>query len=390
MKIGIIKGASTNNVLRTFADRLAAGVEVNGHESTVFDITQENILAGLITTLRRERYDAVVSFNAMTGELMGPEQRGLLELAGIPYIGWLVDHPCYHYHRLTTPNEYRWTLCPSTDHIDFLEGAGVGGLWQHMLGAADPQPEATCDFARRSIPVMFAATWMREPDKFWEHITSETTRAIVEDVIERAMDDGDVSVTRAFADAMAAYGQPLRIDAGIARITAAILYFIRKHDRLKLVGELAKSGLPVTLYGKGWKENLAHHGNLEFVDDVPADELNRRYAAAKFVLNINAANGASERAFAAMQAGACVLSDQNELLAAAAEPGKEIVFFDRRRPDVLAQALGDLLESGQGEDIAARGMRNAQARHTWTHRSAQLLQWIAESAEETPLTLETA
>ncbi len=390
MKIGILKGSSTNQVLSTFADHLAGGITVNGHEAGVFDVTRDDVLAELVKSLKRDRYDAVISFNAMLGELKGPDQRGLMEVLGIPFIGWLVDHPAYHYHRLTTQNNHRWTLCPSPDHIRFLQGAGVTGLWQNFLAAANPVVSGIPDFSDRRIPIMFAATWMREPDKFWERIQSETTRSIIESVMERVMDDGSVSVTQAFSDVLKTHELPLHIDASVAKIHAAILYYVRKHDRITLVRQLAKSGLPVTLVGKGWRENLTEHGRLSFRDDLPSEQLASYYAEAKFVLNINAANGASERAFAAMQAGACVLSDQNELLAAAADPGSDILFFDRRKPEVLTQVLGDLLESGAGEDIALHGMAKAMAQHTWAHRAAQLLQWVGETADTHTTELETA
>lgn len=390
MKIAILKGSSTNNVLDTFSHQLARGVDGIGHESAVLDVARDDVLADLINTLRDHSFDAVVSFNGILGDVVGPDQRNLMEHAGIPFIAWLVDHPAHHYHRLAAPNEFRWTLCTSKDHVAFLDAAGVSGLWQHLHAAADPWETTPKASNERRMPVLLAATWMREPEKFWEHIQSDTTRAIIENVIERVMDDGSVSVTTAFGDVLASKGLPFQVDASVARVLVAILMYVRRHDRLNLVHCLARSGLPVTLYGKGWKENLAGHGRLSFVDDVPSAELSRRYGDARIVLNINAANGASERAFAAMQAGACVLSDQNDVLATIAEPGTDLMFFDRRQPEGLAQALGDLLESDRAGAIAHSGMIKARTHHTWESRASQLVQWIAETSMQAELPMEAA
>lgn len=112
------------------------------------------------------------------------------------------------------------------------------------------------------------------------------------------------------------------------------------------------------------------------------------YRDSKVIINLNAANGASERAFTGMLAGGAVLSDFGSSLANTANNNEEIMFFDRSQPGDIATKLGTLLESNAGEKIATKGRECTLKKHLWSHRIDQLLDYLDEKNTENKICLE--
>ena len=101
--------------------------------------------------------------------------------------------------------------------------------------------------------------------------------------------------------------------------------------------------------------------------------LSRAYGEHQLVLNLNAANGASERAMQAMAAGAAVVSDYNPLLDAAFHAKSAIEFFDRSRIADTIQIVGELLQSSKGEATAERGRALVGQEHRWEDKAARII-----------------
>jgi hypothetical protein len=202
---------------------------------------------------------------------------------------------------------------------------------------------------------------------------------IFERSAELLTDDPTASPWKAFSTACREKSIVISPGPQVFTVLSEMLYYVRRLDRIRTVRALAESGLPVTIVGSGWDAYTGHRGNLQFLPDQDTSAMIKIYRESKVVLNFNAANGASERAFTGMLAGAAVLSDFGESLAHAARDGEEIMFFDRSETDDVAEKLGHLLDTDDGEKIAALGRERTLQEHLWSHRINTLLGFLSET-----------
>jgi hypothetical protein len=251
------------------------------------------------------------------------------------------------------------------------------------LSAAPVQSVEAMPFEDRPYSVLFAGSWMGKPDPFWENIGDSFTRDIISESIERLESDPSAAVYKAVADSIQAKGITFNTDRNIAKVLLNTLSYVRKLDRIRLFEALARSDLPLNVVGDGWESLGKHRAGLKYLPPRGMNSIVDLYARSRFVINVNAGNGASERSFNAAAYGACVISDTNPLLAKAFEGDQEIAFFDRCDPETAVTAIQSLHETGKASLMATAGMNKATQEQTWAHRAALLLFHIEEKAYPT-------
>ncbi|MCC6697864.1 MAG: glycosyltransferase [Candidatus Hydrogenedentes bacterium] len=109
----------------------------------------------------------------------------------------------------------------------------------------------------------------------------------------------------------------------------------------------------------------------------PAD-MARIYAQAKIVINIAADRDVNMRVFEAMASGALLITDEAEGLEELFEDGKHLVIYrnDDAVPDVIERYLAD---GPSRERIAAEGRKLVFAKHTYQHRTRQMILMVLEA-----------
>jgi hypothetical protein len=389
-KIAILKGTSNHDVLRIFADQLADGFRAIGREVEVFDLNIGEVLSDIFIHLRSGRFSAAISFNGLLGDLVDDQQRSLLNKLDIPFVSWLVDHPAYHFPRMQPSYAHRWTVCAHPDHQAFLDAAQIGGQKLLALSAASGQSVASMPFEDRPYSVLFAGSWMGHPEPFWENIGDQFTRDIVSKTIERLESDPSAAVYKAISDSIQAKGITFNTDYNIAKVLFNTLTYIRRLDRIRLFEALAGSDLPVTVVGDGWESLGKHRAGLKYLPARGMNSLVDLYAQTRFVVSINAGNGASERSFNAAAYGACVISDTNPLLAKAFEGDQEIAFFNRCDPETAVTAVQSLHETGKAALMAKEAMKKVQQSQTWAHRATELLSYVEGNSPQNNVQKEMA
>jgi hypothetical protein len=392
MRIFVIKGASSYDVLTRFSDHAAAGFAELGHEVEIFD--GRTASSNPLTFSRiKEDFDLALGFNAMCADFhvtTNGENRYCFDAIELPVVSWMVDHPCYHYPTLTPPIARRLTLCANPEHAEFVAQTGIAGEQHTLLAAAMGEVIAPVPFQERRFEAVLAATWMGEPTSFWEPQCSPEVVALFERALDLLIHDFKVSPWQALNTACMEKSASVTSGENHYGVLAQMLYFVRRYDRIRLVRTLAESGLPVTVIGSGWDNYAGPKGNLRFMPDQSTDAMIQIYRNSKVVFNLNAANGASERAFTGMLSGAAVLSDFGQSLAAAAAHGEEILFYDRTKPDDVSKKLGQLLESDDGEKIASLGREKTLQEHLWKHRAQAIIDYVSQSELLSPTCLEGA
>lgn len=97
-KIVLIKGGSQYDVLRVFVDHLSESFRTLGYEIAILDLNKTDFIEDL-----KNIKGSVKTFIALNGAgltLMFKE-RSLFDALNVPLVSWFVDHPFYHWERLT-------------------------------------------------------------------------------------------------------------------------------------------------------------------------------------------------------------------------------------------------------------------------------------------------
>jgi hypothetical protein len=388
MKLLLIKALSANHGYTQFIRSLAAALTALGHEPTITD-QEPQVVNGaappddLIRELQLARYDAVVSFSSFFGAVTLQNGAALYDHLGIRFLGWQLDHPIYAPQSLTRGLANRWSVYCNHNHLRFADALKLPGRGTTILAGAEPSPAAGKPYASRDWPVFIAANFTGEPQAIWEQMEESTGKALLTGVVKRLLGHREASLLDAFNDACADLGFGAKLgddpnfdDQMIAFLREPLTY-VRQVDRIALVRALAGSGLPVTLSGPGWRDYLGDRANVTFIDRwTDFADLSALYANAKIVINLNAGNGACERAVYAAAAGAAVVSDDSTDLAHQfAAPG-EIAFYDRTQPGDVVAAVSRLMESDAGEAMAQAGQARVLQSGLWRHRAEQMIAFL--------------
>jgi hypothetical protein len=369
MNILTLKGGSQNDVLTAMAERLTAALVVRGATARVVAVDHQTVVATAAEALAEGGFDTVLSFAAFGAEISNPQGLSLYDYFGVRFIGWTVDHPAFHYERAISPITRRYAVLANPSQFDFMDAVGVKAVKVPLLAGADDLSARAEPFAKRPIPLLLAASWIGHPKRWWASAPGTPVAAIAEAVIEGLDGDPEADLFAAYQGALQRLGYDLPFDQNMARVLAEILLYVRQRDRIRLVEAIAEAGLPLTLCGDGWE--ALPHLKLPRLQSRPFDALGWLYGACKVVVNLNAGNGACERAMAAASAGAATISDANPLLEAALPDA--LALYNRTDPARAAQAIGDLLESDAAEAVAAAGAARVWREHLWVNRAEALM-----------------
>ena len=107
-------------------------------------------------------------------------------------------------------------------------------------------------------------------------------------------------------------------------------------------------------------------------------EMARIYAQAKIVINIAADRDVNMRVFEALASGALLITDEADGLEDLFDDGKHLVIYrdDDSLPDIIERYLED---NTARERIAAEGRKLVYAKHTYQHRTRQMILMVLEA-----------
>lgn len=387
MRILLLQTLAHGHVYSVFGRSLQAALTALGHEAEVLDLSPETVTpeaapAALVAALEATRYDAAVSFSSFFGGVTLEDGRSVFDTLGVTFVGWHLDHPIYARQSLAAVPRNRCAVYAHPDHLRYAQAAGVPGRAAVMPPGGDSPPGEPRPYASREWPVLVAATWTGEPEPLWEEYEEGPAKRLLRGLADRLMSAREPSVLDAFQDASAKLKLGMRMGADPAfdevlrKFFCDALTYVRRADRLAAIRTLADAGVPLALCGEGWEEPLGRRPNVTFLGRVPFDQTPDLYGSARVVLNLNAANGGSERAISAALAGAAVVSDYGRPLDQLLGAGDGVAFFNRAKPATAAGVARRLLDTVDGERTAARGREKVLRSGLWTHRAQQLAELL--------------
>ncbi len=372
MNVLLIKALDDAHLYSVQTRALCAALNEAGVSAEVFDVfrDREGFADAVISTHR----DAVISFSSFLGALSLEDGRSIYDAVGSRFLGWQFDHPIYVHHHIANPMAQRSAIYPSESHLRFNAEAGLPCPSKVMLPGGEAPAGDAPDYRDRRMPVFVAATWNGEPARAWETLGDSPATRLMAQVAERLRRDRARSLIDAFHAARDNLGLGgLELSSEVIALLRIVLNYVRHRDRLDIVESLVRSALPLTVCGAGWREHLGERPGLTYLDSAPFSAMGGLYRDARIVLNLNAANGGSERAIDAALNGACVVSDYGATLAGAFEDGREIALFDLSASTTATEVIAELLEGGRGEAMAQAGHERAMGSALWRHRVGEVL-----------------
>lgn len=389
MKVLLIKAMADRHLYSRFAEALTAALNELGHDAAISDQSAHVVdgiaLNGpLAAELQSARPDAVVSFSSFFGGVTLANGTSLFDALGVKFVGWQLDHPIIAAQSLTRALGSRYAIYSNRSHLKYAQAVKLPGRGMTLMPGGELPEAPVRDHAERERPVVIAATWNGVPQRLWEQSPDSPGKQLLMGVTDALLQDRRASVLDAFNAAAqrlglgARLGQDPAFDAMMEGFLREPLIYVRNVDRIAIIRGLVDAGLPITLCGKGWQDFLGDRPNVTYMDRVHVADIQALYGTARVVLNLNAGNGASERALYASLAGAAVVSDESEELEALLGGGKGVAFFNRAKPETAAQAVGDLLESGRDEAMAHCGREKVEASGLWRHRAQQMVDFVQD------------
>jgi len=376
MKILVCQAASLNNVLTEMSKSLARSLTECGAEVNLVPIASIDPVGAMARTITETQSDWVVSFGSQGAEFQTNEGQSIYDVAACGFVGWDVDHPAYQFKRFNAPIRRRVQINASPSHSQFSELIGCNAKALPMLPGVDAVVADRLQLEERPILATAVMTWLGEPNDWWSQAKGTMVFRLVEGVVGRLLADERADVLSAYQSTLDDIGVNFPIDESMSNIIANIGLFVRQYDRLNFATNLVKMGLPCVICGNGWRDRLGEASHVTYIDNLDVADLWQLYKKSRVAFNLNAANGASERAVMAMASGAAVISDYGPLLQTQFGDQEAIRFFDRSKPATIMDALLSVLGSGDGQRIADCGYQSISKEHLWSHRAAQMLRGI--------------
>ena len=310
MKILFVSpSSSAYDVLTDFSRQLFEAVHQSNQHAYHYVASDELDLNQIMNEISEiiERYEIthVLGFNAVCFNLFNK-----ISSRDVKLIGWLVDHPSYHFKRLSQDLDASYIFSSNSNHASYVEeltschfaSSAVLGV-QNAIYSSSEQP-----LKQREFDIVFVGGWMGEPVKFWQDIQNPILKKIAKSTLEELLFQDQTDPYTALKK------QFLKNDLAISEnsqlINAMIMNlndFQRKYSRLKMMSSVVQSGLKTLVVGNGWSDHFAG-SHLFFHDPVPNEFMSKIYENCKIAICLNSNNGGCERALQAIANGSSVFS----------------------------------------------------------------------------------
>lgn len=400
-KIIFIKNAV--ETLGYFSEQIALELERNGYETCFIDYERMyESMDAMLHFLNREE-TALVTFNfiGLRGEAVFQTESGrsIWQEENLPVVNILVDHPLYYHSCLKEAGERMRVFCVDREHVsyvrrfypglkvEFLPLAGNELLFSHGDGehgthrADVPEP---VPYGRRNVDLVFTANYvsmemLEEKVKALDDDYRIFYRRITEDLIADPVQSVDAVMERHIRNELGDLPEEQLCAAMSGMIWIDL--FIRSYFREKVVQTLADAGIVVQVFGADWEkihckkpQNVRTSGGK--VDSAACVQAMRD---ARIALNMMPwfKDGAHDRVFTAMLQGTAALTDDSRYLREECRDGENICFYSLRALEQLPDRVVSLLEDPvRTAELAERGYRMAEKRHTWKNRAGLLMQTL--------------
>jgi len=390
----LIEGHGQYGALGLHLRQMAQALEAAGKEVILIDGQKPNSLEMFMRILQ-DPITAVIS-SQMAVPYAG--ERNLVELRKCGYVTLIVDHPGHHRDKICKIPKNSILYCLDQTHIEYIQEFYPRDRFRHVglmppggnTFDSVPQIESFEEFhTNRDIPILFTGT-LSKPEKPVWHVAGDNEQDIWNRAFEKARNADAITAREAIEKAIDETPHEIRKFVPKenflrqAHVVSTWLHFNRRWNSLLQLGD---ANLPIHAYGNGWEKHLHLLPSFHYGGKGSFQKTLHLLKRTKIVLNSNTnfLQGAHERVFAAMLAGAAVVSDESTYYRKHFEENKNIALYKWSELADLPRVIRSLLDDPKAlYELAQAGKEKAWKEHTWNNRIEQMLRDIQEYLIPTP------
>lgn len=369
-----------NSYQRKIINRLALSSSLEDDVQVIS--TDEISTASAVDLLLDQQYDVYFTYNRSGTDLSFTRngiKTNLMRAISKPHVCWLTEHPLCWYEKYHQSQNHRHYVLPRSSHATFLKEMDLRGSHHSQLFAADPKPNLKLH-RHRTYDVCIAAQWRgsEKANEFWAdrgNLAEQFFQAVSFAQISNAERD----TYAAYRDLARAMNIDITDKIRNSQYMRGLYWYARKKERIDLVQNFVKSGLKIAIVGsQEWKSVLPKFSNVEFHENCSHDKLLTIYSDSRAVVNLNAANGACERAFDAASVGAMLISEYSPEIEHIFGAKDAVIMYNSELNDMSISIISELIRSNASEALGNNAYYCLSEGHTWGHRG-EFLRTIFES-----------
>ncbi len=382
--IDSVSNSVDNDLQRSVMDKLALNISKD-HTVEIVDTAIYGKEKSHLKLLN-QNYDILFTYNRTGTEITLPGNSSdefLLKKIDKLHVCWLTEHPVTFFSNYLQSENKRHYIFPNERHSFFSDSMGLMGSFSSCLFGSDPTKVIKNHFERK-YEVCIAAQWRGSEDAnaFWKNSEGKI-KQFFESILELQESDENRDTFVAYLAAAQYFKIDMSDKIWHANAMKSIYWYARKKERINLVKDTVASGMKIVLIGgEAWKSVLPKSNNVTFIDECNHESLRAIYGDSKSVININASNGACERAFDSLSAGAMLISEESTQMEKLFGYDNSAILFKPNHAHSKMGQIKEIIRSGQSTDIALKGTSKFLAKHTWQDRSLYLSNIFSELLQQ--------
>ncbi len=330
---------------------------------------------------------AVISLNNIGMHLEFEDGLNIWDRYQIPFYNILMDHPFHYKAALDRAPEQMILLCMDRNHVDYVKRFFPNikrvaffphaGIELRKKDMACAEESSYLPIEERKIDVLYAGGLSRYaaegliPDL--GSIREFDAFELVKNALEKLINTPELTTEHVIEQCLKEIN--FKINDKKLGETIAELRFLDalavSFYREQAVRILAENGVTVTVFGVGWDRCEWESPNVVYAGVTSPAQILELMNQSKIVLNTMTwfKQGAHDRIFNGMLAGAAVVSDRSEYVEEIFTKQKQLQLFSLDGIKELPEIVQSLLQHPRvAQDMADCGYEETRRKHMWINR----------------------
>ena len=388
----IIMFKNAVETLGYFSLQLKEAFEGSGLSVLMLDFDDLSHARKKIISFHSPGHTAIVTFNfiGLSGEeaFEAAEDIPVWDVLDMPCLNILVDHPLYYFKSLLEAPSNMQLFCVDRTHVSFVKRyyPQIKNVYfLPLAGNIDETPESFVPYREKEHDIIFMANYV-DPKTINKKIDAleEDYRIFYNSVTDRLLSDTELTIDRAFEDAIFAEFPNASIIETLSAMHGMLFIdlLIRSHFRELIISQIAKSSLKVFIVGKDWdKIRCSRPENITCTGQLSSSQCLSHLKKSRLSLNILPwfKDGAHDRLFTSMLHKIPCISDSSPYIREILTENEDFACFSLKEIDKIPQMISQLLSSPEKlDEIAEKAFKKAFVHHTWQNRASILLDAIGK------------
>lgn len=377
--IVIFKGQSQYDVMRYFADYIAAAFEQYGYPVKIIDFLENDAVNHLNATIQKQEIFFFFSFNGI-GIDIAVQGKSLYDQLQVPLVTFFVDDPIYHIDRINHKAENVIFSFVDRNHMDFtttqLSKKNTKVFIPHATNMDERQQ--VLPIRDRKVDIFLPGSYA-DPEVYrsqWKQC-GPVISSLMDDIMEYAYSYWGIPLHQAFQKILSDKGMEYsNYGARLFYFLQLIDKYLRQRRRRDLV--LSLKDFNLHLCGNGWGRIKNLPEAIRIDANMPYPSVIDKMGQSKLVVTVLPLffNGSHERVFDAARMGAVPVTDSNQYLSENFTNGEDIIFFEGNKPDISEIMANALMNEDKLNSIATESRSKILKEHLWVHRAAKILETV--------------